>query len=404
MSGSPTSVVAFFLARRSLLRSNRGILLATIAMLVLVYLNMVFLPSLIEGASKHVVQRLVETTTGNLAISPADRQTGIAGVSSYEKKVEREPGVAGVATIKLVGKDVYHGSSGGSWSVYATEPTAYDSVFTTDRSLTAGRWLRHSETDGIVLGASIVGDGQHKLSKLKSALSGVSVGDAVEVALANGKAHQFRVVGIFDDEFRSADANAYITEAAAAKLLPGSQDHADEVFVKTKPRASLAKVRREITPLSSKVSVESSAELEEPIHEQLGSDKLISDILKIVAAIVAAITIFMVTYVDLVNRRRQIGIERAIGIRTSAIVAGYCIKATVYAILGIALGVVLFRFAVVPLVAAHPFHFPNGPVTLSPSAREMIRDGVLLALVAVLAAFVPAYRSVRIKILDAIWG
>jgi hypothetical protein len=41
---------------------------------------------------------------------------------------------------------------------------------------------------------------------------------------------------------------------------------------------------------------------------------------------------------------------------------------------------------------------------LSPSNREMRRAALILILVAVAAALIPAWRSIRIRILDAIWG
>ena len=82
----------------------------------------------------------------------------------------------------------------------------------------------------------------------------------------------------------------------------------------------------------------------------------------------------------------------------------YCLKAIAYAVIGIGVGALIFQAAVVPFVGHHPFQFPNGPVTLSPSAPEMRRDALILVIVAITAAFIPAWRSVRIRILDAIWG
>jgi len=81
--------------------------------------------------------------------------------------------------------------------------------------------------------------------------------------------------------------------------------------------------------------------------------------------LVAAIAVFIVTYVDLVSRRRTIGIERAIGIGGGAIVLGYVLKAVVFAVVGVVVGGLLFVQVAVPVVAAHPFRFPIGPVSLS---------------------------------------
>jgi len=76
----------------------------------------------------------------------------------------------------------------------------------------------------------------------------------------------------------------------------------------------------------------------------------------------------------------------------------------VFAVVGVVAGGLLFLFVAVPIVDAHPFRFPIGPVTLSVTAEEMRRGAVVLVAVAALGALAPAWRSVRLRILDAIWG
>lgn len=147
-----------------------------------------------------------------------------------------------------------------------------------------------------------------------------------------------------------------------------------------------------------------STELGATVQDQVATYRLISNILKVISLLMAAITIFTITYIDVVHRRRQIGVERAIGIRSVPIVLSYVIKAWVYALAGIGVGLVLFRYAVVPFVGSHPFQFPNGPVALAATWGEMTRDLVFLVIVAALAALAPALRSVRIPILDSIWA
>src|SRR4030066_401702 len=116
-------------------------------------------------------------------------------------------------------------------------------------------------------------------------------------------------------------------------------------------------------------------------------------ILQIVALIVAAITIFIVTYVDLSNKRRQIGIERAIGITPSAIVLSYIFRAGVYALVGILAAALIFIYVVVPLEARHPFHFPFGDVFLPVNISYLIRSALILCGVAVVSAFVPSFNT-----------
>ncbi|HUV52957.1 MAG TPA: ABC transporter permease [Dehalococcoidia bacterium] len=127
-------------------------------------------------------------------------------------------------------------------------------------------------------------------------------------------------------------------------------------------------------------------------------------ILQVVALIVAAITIFIVTYVDLANKRRQIGIERAIGITPSAIVLSYIFRAVVYAVVGIFAAALIFIYVVVPLEARHPFHFPFGDVFLPVNISYLIRSALILCGVAIVSAFIPSFNTIRVKIIDAIWS
>jgi putative ABC transport system permease protein len=397
--------VALFLSGRSMLRGNWGILLTTIGIMSLIFLELLFLPSLIQGANNHVVERLKNTVTADIDVTPANKNaTSITDVDQYTAQVARQRGVAAVTATRQVGNRISSDTASGTWQVHAIDPSSYGQVFTTDDSMIEGRWLTGADNDGIVLGVDIAGAGRRSLPDYATSLQSVHAGDTVTVVLANGVSHPFRVVGIFDDQFRDADMRGYITTAAADQLLPHQQDTADTVYVKTTPGADSARVAGEIRAFRPNLKVLDFTSLEGTIHDQTAGFNLISNILGLVSALVAAITIFIVTYIDLVNRRKQIGIERAIGIRGGAIVASYCLKAVVYAVVGVVLGVVLFKGAVVPFVASHPFHFPNGPVTLAPSTHEIRRDALVLVIVAIIGALLPAWRSMRIRILDAIWG
>jgi putative ABC transport system permease protein len=105
-----------------------------------------------------------------------------------------------------------------------------------------------------------------------------------------------------------------------------------------------------------------------------------------------------------VNKRRQIGIERAIGITSASIVASYVIRAVIYAAFGILAAALIFRYVVVPIEAEHPFHFPFGDVMLAVDVSTLVSSAFILCGVAVVSAFIPAWQTVRTKIIDAIWS
>ena len=69
--------VSAFLAARSLARSNYGIAATTTLMMLLIYMSLLFLPSLIQGAIDRVNAQLVDTLTSNIVITPAGQAASI---------------------------------------------------------------------------------------------------------------------------------------------------------------------------------------------------------------------------------------------------------------------------------------------------------------------------------------
>lgn len=140
------------------------------------------------------------------------------------------------------------------------------------------------------------------------------------------------------------------------------------------------------------------------VQDTVGTIKTINRVISSLSLFVGAITIFIVTYVDLITRRKQIGIERAVGIRSETIVMTYALKAIICTLIGIVLGGLLFRFAVIPFFEHQPFNFPTGRVSLVFIPESFVSYTFTLIGVAIAAAIIPVLRSVRVKILDAIWG
>jgi putative ABC transport system permease protein len=126
--------------------------------------------------------------------------------------------------------------------------------------------------------------------------------------------------------------------------------------------------------------------------------------LNIINLLIAGITVFIVTYIDVVNRRRQIGVQRAIGITPGSITISYLMRAIFYSVTAIILAILFFFFLVAPLEAKYPFYFPFGAVYLLIGPMDILRMIVIVESVSLLASFLPVRGILRMKIMDAIWG
>ena len=88
---------------------------------------------------------------------------------------------------------------------------------------------------------------------------------------------------------------------------------------------------------------------------------LVRNIMNAIGLLIAFVIIFVVIYVNIVNKKRQIGVQKAIGIEQNVIVASFVLQAMLYAGTGIILGYSFMRFGLVPYTVYHPVRFPLAP-------------------------------------------
>jgi len=228
--------------------------------------------------------------------------------------------------------------------------------------------------------------------------------DRVTVSYVNGLVKEYTVKGIVYAELVQTDIRSFITEKEFNSINPLMNDKAVTVHVKTEKDTELEPIMGQISDIRPGLKLHTWQDLAGIVRSMTQSFERINIILRVIALIVAAITIFIVTYVDLVNKRRQIGIQRAIGITPFSIVLSYILRAIFYAIVGIVAAALIYSYIIVPVEARYPFHFPFGDVFLPVNYAYLARSALLLCAVAAFSAFIPAWRTTRIKIVDAIWA
>lgn len=111
----------------------------------------------------------------------------------------------------------------------------------------------------------------------------------------------------------------------------------------------------------------------------------------------------VVIFINTVNRRRQIGILKAIGIDKGLIVNSYVLQVIFMCLVGSGLGLGLLA-VVVQLLTVYPLRFPGGPVYPAVEAAQILQSMVSLFIVSIVAGYVPAWRTEREEILSAIRG
>ncbi len=396
--------VAAFLALKSIVRGNIGIIVLTVFMLVLVTMNLLFVPALIRGATESMNSILVNTYSGDIIIEPSGDDTVINHVDDLLDGIESIDGVVAASARNDINAYFTFEDRRLSRVVTGIDPLRDKEVFDIAGSLIEGSYLDSRDRDEILLGIQIAGADQEDIELYSSSLRHVHAGDKVVVTYSSGVEKQYTVKGIFDTGFIQTDSQAFVTQLEFNSVMPNMNDKATSIRVKLEDDADPERVIERIASLRNDLDFQTWEQTAGLVQSMTESFTLINQILNVVNYLVAGITVFIVTYVDVINRRRQIGIQRAIGIKSQSITISYLIRALFYAIVGLIIGILVFKYVIIPVETRHPFQFPFGPAYLLTQPSYTAHMAFILLVVSLAAAFIPVWRVMRIKILEAIWG
>ena len=393
--------VSAFLARKLVLRSSWGLNFMAIFMILIVYINISFTSALLNGFIGTVNEKLIASQTGNVVVLPKGSDT-ISDATVLTENIRKINGVKGVTETKTVPAEISKGKEKSVAEISGVRPENYGDVFITPNNMIEGEFLTKDDRDKIVLGAQIAGAGISRLELYSDSLKDVHAGDRVTVSFPGGVKKEYTVKGIFLNEFFESDLKTFITSDEYSLIDPASKTEIINVSLAKGVSESYA--IDQIKKLRGDLQFRTWEERAGFVRGFTDTLKVVNRILIFLAVLVAAITIFIITYVDLINKRRQIGIERAIGITSPTIILSYQIRALFYTLIGSGLGASVFILVIVPIERAYPFKIPYGSVFLQVNYRFMGLVALLLVVVALVDALVPAWRTIKISIIDAIWG
>ena len=390
----------FYLAFQSIRRGRKWTLFLTIVLMAVAFINLIFVSALFNGIVQGSNQQVIDTLTGNVYMAPKQGTNYIDNKNEIIKDTENVSGVQAVTSSFQIPARIEYNSRTGRWPILAINPSEYTKVINISEKMQYGQYLNENDDDKIIIGRQIAGGKDVELNS--TSLKTVLVGDKVNVIFDSFE-KTFTVKGIFYTKFIESDARAFITEKALKKISPKMTDKATTVNIKTLNNKD-EKVLKDLQTQNPSLDVYLWSEAAGMMKSTSSSFTSINALLTLVGVIIASVTTFIVIYVDIINRRRQIGILRAIGIKPYIIVLSYAIIAAVYATLGIILGSLIFQFALVPYFIANPFELPLTDAVLNLSWFEYISRVEIVSWVAVISGIIPAILVTRTKMLDAIIG
>lgn len=399
---------AFFIAYKSVMRGNKSTFGLLIFILSLSFLNMMFISGVLFGLQSLMTNSIIDVWTSHIIITPQQEPTVkefIENQYDVRARIETIPGV--IATSRrysLSGSIVYDKDKTGQYKtisgvISGIDPKEEGNVIKLADVMLAGEYLDEGDRDQIVLSSANAGGYG---VPAPADLGGAKVGDKVRVTYANGIMRTYTIKGIYDDTMGIFETFVTAKEAESVSSVYNS---ASKILVKTDlEKGSIERYQSKIQSLMPNLVVQSYTDIIGAFASFLDALNLISFIVSAISVLVAAITIFVLIYVNAVNRRRQIGILRAIGIKHNIIILSYVMQSFFYAVCGVIIGAVLVFFILTPLLYAYPIDVAFGGLYLVHSATAVVVSIVSLIVTGLVAGYIPARIVAKEEILKAIWG
>jgi len=394
--------VGFLSATSSIKRGNKKTLGFIIFVLALIFMNLVFLPSFIGGISGMFTD-FMQYPYGDIVVEPSQDNPYINNADNVLQKVRAVPDVKSATKRLDVGASIQYKQKVVGVTTIGLLPSEEMDISKYPYIINEGEFLGDLSRDEIIIGAMLV-EGYFG-SEIYDNLGGVRVGSLVNVTYGNGIVRTYKVKGIMEGTFELVDLNALVHYKEIKDVYGLDESKATSVVVRVKNSDDVAKVKDKIIAAGVKEPIFTSDEKSDAILRQaMQSIDMINVVSKYVSLIVGAALILIIIYINVLNRKKEIGILKAVGISPHSIVISYAFISMFYVSIGILAGLVLY-FALMYYFTVNPVVFYE-TITIIPEIQvKLIIESIFTMLImSVIAGILPAWRVSKENILETIWG
>ena len=396
--------LGLFLAVRTLWRGDKGSLILTVLIMSVVFLNLLFMDSIFAGIGKTMDSGKINYQYGEVIIEPKDGDQYIKNAPDlinkikdfyYVKSVTARIGSGAVleSDKNNDGRDVATFSAG----VIGIDPSVDNKSIDIKSHLISGRYLQKGDMGKAMIGADLAGG--YGSSVFPTDLEGVRVGDKVTAKFNNGIKRDYKIVGIYKTKNFDTDSKLFVWDRVLNSVL-GTTNEATEVVVRLTDKNLSQKAIADFKKATPEKYVFADWNDKLAFGRSINkSFDMIGNILKIISSLVAGLVIFIIIFVDIVNRRKQIGILKAIGIPEKSVRYSYIFRGVFYTVLGIFFGYAVMTGVVINWFNFHPINFPMGDMVPLVKKESLKMAVILFSLAGFIGSWVPSLREVRKKIL-----
>ena len=292
------------------------------------------------------------------------------------------PAISGAALL-------IRGDTTRSVSVTGMIPDLYFQIISLPEKIVRGQAILAS--DSILIGTELASD------------LGLSVGDKLRLSTGNGSVNTLKITGIFDLGNKGANSRSTFVALRTAQSMMGLIGGASVFDVTVHDVYAAENIARQIQSLTG-LQADSWIKTNEQFFAAVSAQTTANTAIRVFVGLSVAFGIASVLVVSVVQKSREIGILRAMGITRGQILRIFLLQGGVLGLGGAVAGSLLGSGGLVVWQQAQ--RNPDGTVMFAVSFEPlMFATALLLATVTgLVASFAPAMRAARLDPVVAIRG
>lgn len=374
---------------------SRIILLLIIISLSIAY-GAVFLSASILAGFQVMLIDGAQGYLGDIVISPAGTDASIPDIAAISQRLRAHPNVAAInIRSDIVTTVAYDEKETSPYRTVGIDAFNEAQASRLADSLIQGTWINQARPDQVVVGRTLadflVGlDYDGKL---------IPVGEEMTVTTSSGQTKTYTVGGIIDAKTFLPNLFLILPKSEVENLAGAKSD--SEIIIRLKDSKLLKETIRDIEDTTSGLSVVSWRDEAGYVDDTIRAVTFIMGLINGLLTVSVFIIMSVVIFINVFQKRRQIGIIKSMGASNLFIIVVYVFEAILYAtvsyVVGFALYWIIHQYSLshpVPLLIGD-FHTVFQPAIIQ-------RSLLALAAAALGGSIAPAYLAARTKIVNVI--
>jgi putative ABC transport system permease protein len=425
--------IGAFLALRSIKHSSIWTTLLIILVMLITFLNLIVVSGILVGLIQGSEVAFKEKYIGDVGIGVLEKKNYVERSSEIESILRSNQYVKGISSRYIAGGSIEANYSTRKSddiankkqvSIRGINPEDEDIVTKLSDGVIEGEYLTSADAGKYILVGkdvlakySIVADVDSSAlrdvgpgSKVRIQINGIKADPESGVKIAEdtvNPSYEYTIKGIIKAKAGNLSSSIFLVDSELRKISSKNLDQVDEIAVRLNDDTRSVEVRDVLLDngFGAYAKIQTFEEGTPAFVIQMKQlFGLLGTFFGSIAIVVAAITLFIVIFINALTKRRQIGILKGIGINGGTILWSYVFQAVFYALIGTSLGLLITFGFLKPYFDANPIDFPfSDGILVAEYSTTFIRVGILIA-VSIFAGLIPSWIVVRRNTLNAILG